>query len=381
MKKVEKQKQLQQPKKQPNCLDENGHLVLQPIIDIAKEYDCPFIGLIGEKRIGKTYGCFAYGLREYYKSGCGMFYARRYDKTFTENFCGNLVNVHRQDIINLSKGRHNAGRLMGKYFDLVRETETATGTIVRKNRKHFAYCRSLNNIETETADDKEDISCIIYDEFLTRGKELPDEFNKLMILHANATGKRTDKFIPMFLLGNTVSRESNVAECFGISLRDLKRGVNIITNSKGEARIILYYIPKTVKGEKSAATYYNRFENDHINMISHGDWTIGTYRIASQNELSLSGLELLIVHKSLAVGMTVTTYGIQPRIVIHAPSDKYTLRVCSNLSKTALNYIPPNIVRLILGGYMVAESPEIGENFRDICKYLKGCEQILKLYE
>ena len=36
--------------------------------------------------------------------------------------------------------------------------------------------------------------------------------------------------------GNTVSRDSAVAECFGIKPRKIKRGLNIITNSKGRCK-------------------------------------------------------------------------------------------------------------------------------------------------
>ena len=370
-------KQTTQIQKQPNCIDQNGHINIHPIIKIAKELNCPFIGLIGEKRIGKTYGCFAYGLQEFYKNEAVMFYARRYDKTFTENICGNLVRIHRQDIINLSKGKHNNCDLKGKYFDLVRDVENKnTGQITKTNRQHFAFCRSLNNIETETADDKGNVSCIVYDEFLTRGNELKDEFNKLMILHANATGKR-DKFVPMFLLGNTVSRESEVAECFGIKLRDLKRGVNIITNTKNEPRIILFYSPETVKSTKSAKLFYDRFENDHINMIAHGDWTIGTYKIATQKQLSLDGYTILFNHNGVAVCGTITTEGMQPRFIITKPHEDYQLRVSSGLSKTAINYIPKPVINMITSGYMICETPVTGEDFRDICKHLVNGAQVV----
>ena len=101
--------------------------------------------------------------------------------------------------------------------------QTAKGEDKRTNRKTIAYCRSLNNVETETGDDKGDISCIIYDEFLTRGVELKDEFLKLQTCHHNnLTRNRTDRFIPFFLLGNTVSKDSAVAEQFGIRMRDIK---------------------------------------------------------------------------------------------------------------------------------------------------------------
>ena len=368
-------------REQPNCEMPDGHLNIYPVIEIAKELDCPFIAFIGEKRIGKTYGPIGYGLKEFYKHGYPMFYIRRHKETFTENICGNLVNKHRQDIINLSKGGHNAGELRGKYFDLVRIEEQSNGNLIRRNRKHFMYCRGLQSIESETADDKGDISCMLYDEFLTRGAELKDEFNKLMIAHANCTGKRTDRFIPMFLAGNTVTRESDTAAAFGIELRELTRGLNIVTNSKGETRIVLYYVPPTEKGAESGRTYYDRFENSHINMIAHGDWTLGTYNLANQYCLSEKGFSLLLSHKKLAVKLKLITEGIQPRVVAQKPDNIFDMRVASGLSKTAVNFIPANIIKLILSGYFVAESPEIGENFRDICKHLTNTMPLVNYFE
>lgn len=368
---------------QPNCLDDNGHLILSPIIKIAESLNCPYIALIGEKRIGKTFGCIEYAYEHFYKDKSPAFYVRRYDKTFTESICGNIASGdHRQNIINRSLGKHNDCELRGKYFDVLRkERDKNTGDIKRAAREHFLFCRSLNNVETETADDKGQISCVIYDEFLTRGNELKDEFNKLMIVHANATGKRTDKFTPMFLLGNTVSRDSAVAECFGIKPRKIKRGLNIITNSKGVVRIIVYYVPPTSKGEKSGAMYYDRFENDHINMISHGDWTLGTYQIASQNDLALSGFTALCTHNNIAVKITFGVSGLQPRIVATKPDKNYDMRITSGLNKTALNFLPMPIVKAVTSGYFVAETPEIGEDFRDICKHLGNGLPIVQYFE
>ena len=232
------------------------YIDIHPIVEKAKELNCPYIAIIGGKGTGKTYGCVNWAIEDYFKpkSNRPFFYARRYDKTFTPSICGNLVNVHRQDIINMSKGRYNKADLRGKVYTLCREIEDSKGLKKKSNVDTIAYCRSLNNVETETGDDKGDISCIIYDEFLTRGCELKDEFTKLQILHNNATRNRTDRFIPMFLLGNTVSRDSVVAEQFGIRLRDLKRGLKVFENSKKQVRIIVYYTPETQKNLESAET-------------------------------------------------------------------------------------------------------------------------------
>lgn len=143
----------------------------------------------------------------------------------------------------------------------------------------------------------------------------------------------------------------------------------------------MYYAPETEKDEKSADKYYDRFENTHINMISHGDWTLGTYQIATAAELSLTGYSALVSHDNFAVKLTVATYGIQPRVIITPPDSIYSTRITSGLSKHAINFLPRQIVDLICNGYMVVENAEIGENFRDICKHITNGERIVKKYE
>ena len=96
------------------------YIDINPIVAKAKELNCPFIAIIGGKGTGKTYGCVDYALRDFFfkNSKRPFFYARRYDKTFTPSICGNLVNSHRQDIINLSKGKYNNATLRGKIFTI-----------------------------------------------------------------------------------------------------------------------------------------------------------------------------------------------------------------------------------------------------------------------
>lgn len=354
-----------------------------PIIEHAKSINCPYVGIIGGKFTGKTYGCVDYALRDFYaeNSGRPFFYARRYDKTFTTSICGNLINCHRQDIINLSGGYHNAGEFRGKIYTLQRNVSDKNGELTRKAQKTIAYCRSLNNVETETGDDKGELSCVIYDEFLTRGEELRDEFNKLMILHANALRGRTDRYVPLFLLGNTVSRDSAVAERFGISLRDCKRGLNVFSNRAGVPRIVLYYTPETSKGVEAAELYYDRFEDDHINMISHGDWTLGTYKIASVSQLMKSGITFKLFDRGVCVHCTIYVDGYTPVMIIKKPSDIYDYKVSPIISPENLTTVPKIIIDCVKSGAYFAETPEIGEDFRDICKHITGGTAIVNMIE
>ena len=357
---------------------EQKFIDIHPILNHAKKINCPYIAIIGGKGTGKTYGCVDNAIVDFYNSDMKhpFFYVRRYDKTFTKSICGNLVNVHRQTIINCSNGKHNTAELSGKVYEVMNKSLTDKGVEKRINKKIIAYCRSMNNVETETGDDKGEISCGIYDEFLSRDGELKDEFLKIQILHSNMIRNRTDRYVPLWLLGNTVSRDSAVAEQFGIKLRDLKRGMNVYTNKKGIPRIVLYYTPETAANSEAAAMYYDRFENDHINMISHGDWVLGSYKIAPQNMLYKNGYTWKLYNNGVAVNVTLYVQGYTPVIVVKRPSENFNMGVSPIVGKHNLITMPKQITQCVINGAMFAETSEIGEDFRDICKHITGGLQI-----
>lgn len=352
---------------------------IHPIYEYAKSINCPFIAVIGGKGTGKTWGCVDKAIVDYYASGekLPFFYVRRYDKTFTRSICGNLLNSHRQTIINCSGGKHNTAELSGKVFEVMNKTQDTKGNDKRTRKNIIAYCRSLNNVHTETGDDKGEISCAIYDEFLSRDGELKDEFLLLNILHSNMLRNRTNKFTPLWLLGNTVSRDSAVAENFGIKMRDLKRGLNLYTNKKGIPRIIVYYTPETIANTESASMFYDRFENEHINMISHGDWVLGNYNIASQNQLYKKGFTWKFFNNNVAVNVTMYINGLTPVIIVKRPSENYNLSVSPIVGSKNILTIPRQIINCVINGAMYAETSEIGEDFRDICKHISNGGQIV----
>ena len=355
------------------------YIDINPIIKKAKEIDCPYIAIIGGKGTGKTYGCIDYALRDFFSPGSGrpFFYVRRYDKTFTNSICGNLIASHRQDIINLSGGKYNTAELYGKVFSLMKKETTDAGIDKRTYKKPIAYCRSLNNVETETGDDKGAVSCAIYDEFLTRGVEIKDEFLRIQTLHNNITRNRTDRFTPFFLLGNTVSRDSDVAARFGIRLRDVKRGLNIFENSQHKARILLYYTEPTAKNIEAAETYYNRFEDSHINMISRGDWVLGQYNIAPYDMMYKRGFTAKFYYNRVAVNVTIFVQGLNPCILVRRPSESFDIAVSPYVGKTNTMLIPDIIIECVKKGAIFVESSEIGEDFRDICKHIANGGEIV----
>lgn len=358
---------------------------INPIVDVAKRENCPFIGIVGGKGTGKTWGCVKWGLDNSNNFTKPFFYVRRFDKTFTKSICGNLVNSHRQDIINMTSGKLNHSDFKGKIFTVNRLETDKNGNEKRNNERTICYCRSLNNVDTETGDDKGAISCVIFDEFLTRGNELKDEYTKLMIVHNNAIRNRTDTFVPMFLLGNTLTKDSALAEQFGIRMRDIKPGLNIFRNTKGQARIILYYTPQTAMQAESAAAYYDRFENDRINMITHGDWILGDYPIASESQLHQTGTKFKFFDRGICVVVVVYAYGLNAFAVVRKPKkaidSNIRLKVSPIISPTNLNVIPEVIIECVLKNCYAVETSDIGEDFRDICKHIVNGGMIVKHIE
>lgn len=352
---------------------------IKPIKEYGEKINCPYLAVIGGKGTGKTWGCVDDAVIEFYKAKMKLpfFYIRNYDKTFTKSICGNLVASHRQTIINMSKGKHNHAELNGRIYEVMHLSESEKGLYNKINKKTIAYCRSLNNVESETGDDKGEISCGIFDEFLSRGGEIKDSFLKLQIVHNNMIRNRTNKYTPLWLLGNTVSRDSAVAEQFGIKLRELKRGLNVYRNSKGVPRIVLYYTPETAANTEAAEVYYDRFENSHINMISHGDWVLGTYKIAPQNMIYKNGFTYKLFNRGVAVNVTLFINGLTPCIVVKRPSEAFNIGVSPIVGSNNILTMPKQITNCVLTGAMYAETSEIGEDFRDICKHITGGQQIV----
>lgn len=357
---------------------------INPIVEIAKKEKCPFIGIIGGKGTGKTWGCVKYALDNSNNFTKPFFYARNFDKTFTKNLIGDLVSSHKQDIINMTKGKLNNATFKGKIFTVNRAEETKSGDKKYANERVIAYCRSLNNVESETGDDKGTISCIIYDEFLSRYTEIKDAYTKLMILHNNAIRNRTDVFVPLFMLGNTVTKDSVLAEQFGIRMRDIKPGVNIFRNSKGQARIILFYTPQTSVQAESADVYYDRFENDRINMITHGDWILGQYPIATESQLYQTGTKFLMFDRGIAVVVVIWVNGLNAFCTIRKPQgidNDIPLKISPIISRRNLNVIPDVIIESVLKNCYAVETSEVGEDFRDICKHIVNGSMIVKHIE
>lgn len=367
----------------------------EPLLQYAEKINCPVVGIAGGKGNGKTYGIINRYMRVRLDTGRVLRYLRRYKESISPKALQSLCKPQRQDLINLTGGKFNDFQYYQNRFWFVRKDNN--GKIVEKDQQPFIICNALNSVEANTGADEGECCAIFYDEVLSREKEIPDEFYKLMIYHNNCCRNRTDYYTPLILVGNTVTRNSILIKDFGVDMYALKKGeITVVQNSKKEPTIVFEYCNDVEVMRDAADTYYKRFENDRIKMIYKGDWTTANYPMISEQERNNS-----IVPVSIKI---ITPANIAVLFEFHLRSDKMFGYVCHYdddtipyaaqlINKTYIfkepntfNYLPAKgifkqFMKLVYTKNVYFESFEIGEFFRDFLTNFKGAENISTVYK
>ena len=368
----------------------------RPILDYAKSIDCPFVGIAGGKGNGKTYDIIRIGLNERIKNGYIMRYLRRYAESIKPKAIQSLCKPHRQTLINLTEGKYNDFNYYQNRFWLVRRDDT--GKIVDKDSEPFMVCNALNSVEAFTGTDEGECSMIFYDEFLSREKELADEYYNLMIFHSNCVRNRTNKWTPLVLVGNTVTRNSCLITEFGVNLYDMKKGeITVVKNSKGEAKIVFEYCDEVEVMQEAADVYYNRFnDNDRIKMIYKGDWTIGNYPHTNEQTIKSSTMLArikIIAPSNRAICFEFRHYNDRDLFGYVKSYDNDLLpKICTFINKDMMlkndvfNYLPQRgifkkFISLVYTRNVFFENCEVGEQFRDFLKNFTGAAAIANVYK
>lgn len=371
------------------------HYSAEPIIDYAEKIACPTIGIAGGKGNGKTYDILRYYLDHRISKKRLLRLLRRYRESISPKAIQSLCKPQRQNLINMTGGQYNDFQYYQNRFFMVHRNES--GDITEKDLQPFIVCSALNSVEGFTGADEGECSAIFYDEFLSREKELPDEFYNLMIFHNNCVRNRTDYFCPLILVGNTVTRNSSLITNFGVDLYSMKKGeITVVKNSKKEPTIVFEYCNDAPVMKEAAETYYSRFENDRIKMIYKGDWTVSNYPMLPKQQLQeafeltafkiITPAESALLFQFLRSGDNIFGY-------VSRFTDDDTPHICTMINKTYIfkkpnyiNYLPNRGIfktfsRLIFTKNVYFESMEVGEYFRDFLKNLTGASQLISVYK
>ena len=140
----------------------------------------------------------------------------------------------------------------------------------------FCYAFALSSMEHDKSTSYPNITTIMFDEFLTRGYYLPDEFVLFMNVISTIVRTRTD--VHIYMLGNTVNWTAPYFSEMGIKhIKEMKQGtIDVYTyGSEGELKLAVEYCAPL--GNSKDSNIYFAFDNPRLNMITSGAWELDIY--------------------------------------------------------------------------------------------------------
>lgn len=244
--------------------------------DISKilSIEAQYYIIFGERSNGKTYGTLNHCLEEYFKYGYEFAYVRRWDDDIKGDRGGSIFNAHVQNgvIKRLSKGKYDSVYYRGRNYYLVSHNEEGKPII---SDTPFAYAFALTMNEHYKGLSYPKIKNIVFDEFLTRGAYLPDEF--VLFQNVLSTLIRLRNDVKIFMLGNTVNKYAPYIREMGLYRmeKQLKGTIDIYEYGESGLRVVLEYSDFPTKQKHS--NVYFAFDNPRLNMIKNGSWEIDIY--------------------------------------------------------------------------------------------------------
>lgn len=246
--------------------------------------------IYGERSNGKTFSVKhlgLFGLHEgkdvdingYLDDGSQFAILRRFDEDFkgkraVEMFSDIVSNKEEGNILEKrTKGKWNDIQYwMGSWW-LVKRNEK--GEVETKDSQPFAFKFSLTSMLHDKSISFPNVRNILFDEFLTNGYYLPDEFVTFMNVLSTIIRDRND--VRIFMCGNTVNKYSPYFADMGLKhVKNQKKGtIDVYTYPNPNLIVAVEY--SDFPGKKKESDSYFAFDNPKLKMITSGDWEISIY--------------------------------------------------------------------------------------------------------
>ena len=254
-------------------MKKESYYSVKHILEVGKS--CLYFVIYGERSNGKTYSTIEYCLTKFFESGDEFAYIRRWDDDIKGTKGESLFNSHVKNglISKLSKGRYNSIIYRGRSYYLAKlDKEGGTKEV---SDTPFAYAFALTMSEHYKGLSYPNIKNIIFDEFMTRGTYLPDEFIIFQNMLSTIIRLRDD--VNIFMLGNTVNKYNPYIREMGLYKmgKQLKGTIDIYEYGDSGLRVAVEYSDFPTKEKKS--NKYFAFDNPRLNMIKNGSWEIDIY--------------------------------------------------------------------------------------------------------
>lgn len=228
--------------------------------------------IFGERSNGKTYSVLKEILTNYLKKGEKGAIIRRYDLDFKSKRGSVMFN-----------GLIGNGILDGTDWDGIRYYAGAW-TLYRNDEKlnkkvydkqPFCYSFSLASFEHDKSTSYDDVTIVLFDEFLTRGSYLNDEF--IIFMNVLSTIIRHRDNVVIYMLGNTVSFNCPYFKEMGLKhITNIDKGkIEVYQYGNSKLKVAVEY--SDFNAQSKPSDKYFAFDNPRLQMITGGAWELAIY--------------------------------------------------------------------------------------------------------
>lgn len=231
--------------------------------------------VIGERSNGKTYAVLKHGIEEYFRTGGEMAIVRRWQEDVRGARASGIFSalVQNGEIEKISKGEYTGICYYASKFYLCNYDED--GKPIYHDGDIIGHAFALSATEHNKSISFPKITTILFDEFLTRGVYLNDEF--VLFMNTISTIVRQRKNVTIFMLGNTVNKHSPYFTEMGLKhISKMEQGtIDIYTYGNNKLQVAVEYTAPTSATKES--NFYFAFDNPKLEMITTGAWELDIY--------------------------------------------------------------------------------------------------------
>ena len=232
--------------------------------------------IFGERSNGKTYGVLQYGLEQYFEHGSRLGIIRRWEEDFRGKQANTMFDalIENGVVHKLSKGKWNSIIYQShRWYLCKRDLMNPKNVVI--DEEPVAYAFALSSDEHYKSSSYPKIRTILFDEFLTRGSYLPDEFIKFTSILSTIIRLRDD--VTIFMCGNTVNQYSPYFVEMGLTnIKNMTRGkIDLYSYGDSGLTVAVEFSDFPTKEKKS--NVYFAFNNPKLEMIKSGAWEMDIY--------------------------------------------------------------------------------------------------------
>lgn len=244
-------------------------------INAIKAKSAVYNMIIGERSNGKTYAALLEGIEQYFENGSELAIVRRWQEDIRGNRASSMFDglLENGEVERASGGKYEGITYYARRFYFCNYDEA--GKPIYNESDIFAHTFALSDTEHNKSISFPRIRTVVFDEFLTRGQYLKDEFVLFMNTLSTIIRQRTD--VKVYMLGNTVSKYSPYFKEMGLKhITKMVQGtIDIYSYGESKLKVAVEYTAPSKATQ--ASNFYFAFDNPSLQMITDGSWELDLY--------------------------------------------------------------------------------------------------------